>query len=74
MEETKGRNDLIRGLNGGILQKRSTSPTEGALLDKSGHSVDRGLREGIGGIDGILRHVASPSWQSPGSRDHPGDR
>ena len=41
MKETKGRDDLIRGLSGGILQERSASPTEGAL--QSGHPVDRGL-------------------------------
>ena len=59
---------LIRGFNWVILQKRRTSPVEGALLDKRAHLVDRGIREGIRSIDSIL---GRKSLHLPGSRQGP---
>ena len=68
MKETKGRDDIIRGLNGRILQERRASATKGSLLDESGHLVDRGLGEGIRCNDSILRGTL---LHLPGSRRGP---
>ena len=65
MKETKGRNNIISGLNGRILQERSASPTKSTLLDESGHPVDRGFGMGIRSIDGVPGGALLPS---PGSR------
>ena len=53
MKETKGR-DYTSGLDRRILQERRTSPAKGFLLNEGEHTIDRGLRERVRHIDGVL--------------------